>query len=241
MPHKRSGESFAQQRNGLRPRDSVPGEFPAFGSQASSLCPEASPLAPLITVLTAAIETKDAYTGSHVRRVARFAEALAREMGLPEEEVRDVRLAGLLHDVGKIWVQDQVLHKPGALDEREWEEMRRHPQFGWSVFVGAREGSPGRIARGLLLHHERPDGKGYPFGLRGEEIPRIARIIAVADTFDAMTSDRPYRRALTARAAYEEIVRHRGSQFCEKVVDAFVRAFRMERLAELRDDTVPSA
>lgn len=183
-----------------------------------------------VDALAAALALKDRYTSRHVRRVAFFGEAIARAMGLGPVEVREVRLAGLLHDVGKIWVGDEVLNKRGALTDAEWAEMRRHPHFGWSALVGVEDAAWKRIANGMLLHHERPDGRGYPFGLRGEEIPRLARVIAVADTFDAMTSDRPYRRALPEATAYEEILRHRGTQFCEKVVDGFVRAFRMEQL-----------
>jgi HD-GYP domain-containing protein (c-di-GMP phosphodiesterase class II) len=181
-----------------------------------------------VETLAAAIEAKDMYTSKHVRRVADLAEAIAEELGLDAEEVREVRTAALLHDVGKVWVNDSVLHKNGALNEEEWIEMRRHPQFGWSALVGVEDTSLRRIARGLLLHHERIDGRGYPFGLCGEEVPLLARIIAVADTFDAMTSDRPYRKALSAREAYAEIARNRGTQFCEKVVDAFFTASRME-------------
>jgi HD-GYP domain-containing protein (c-di-GMP phosphodiesterase class II) len=190
-----------------------------------------------VTVLSAAIEAKDEYTGDHVRRVAAFSTAIARRLRLDGEELREVALAALLHDVGKVWVDDNVLGKSGRLTDDEWAEMKRHPQFGWGALVGEhKERSDGgatknmwkRIANGLLLHHERPDGHGYPFGLRGEEIPLLARIIAVADTFDAMTSDRPYRKALSAQTAYDEILRCRGTQFCEKVVDAFAQAFTME-------------
>jgi HD-GYP domain-containing protein (c-di-GMP phosphodiesterase class II) len=131
----------------------------------------------------------------------------------------------MLHDLGKLWIEDRVLHKASALDDEEWEHMKQHPMLGWKTLADV----PGlrRVTDGMLLHHERIDGLGYPLGLKGNAIPLLARIIAVADTYDAMTSDRPYRRALHADFAYEEIVRNRGTQFCEKVVDGFVRAFKM--------------
>jgi HD-GYP domain-containing protein (c-di-GMP phosphodiesterase class II) len=181
-----------------------------------------------------ALEAKDGYTGRHAKRVAKIAGAIALAMQLSREEQSEAQLAGLLHDIGKIWVADAILQKGGSLSDSEWDQMRRHPKFGWSMLIGAQGDSWRRIAKGLLLHHERPDGRGYPFGLKGDEIPLLAQIIAVADTFDAMTSDRPYRKSLGEKAAYDEILRHRSTQFFEKVVDAFVIAFRMGKLGEAR-------
>lgn len=183
-----------------------------------------------LALLEAAVEAKDFYTALHVRRVASYSELIALHMGLGESAVREVRLAAMLHDLGKIGVCDRVLQKAGPLDPREWEEMRRHPELGWKI-LGHLQGLS-RIADAIRFHHERPDGLGYPLKLKGEEIPLLARIIAVADTYDAMTSDRPYRQALSPEAAYAEIVRNRGSQFDEKVVDGFVRAFKLEGWAK---------
>jgi HD-GYP domain-containing protein (c-di-GMP phosphodiesterase class II) len=185
-------------------------------------------LAKRVTDLAAAIEAKDPCTSQHLARVALFAEAIAREMELSEEEIKEAHLAAVLHDLGKLWISDEVLKKQAHLTPEEWEHMKEHPRFGWQML----EGAPGlkKITEALLHHHERIDGAGYPLGLAGDEIPLLARIIAVADTFDAITSDRPYRKAHSAEQAHDEIVRHRGTQFCEKVVDAFARAFSMDRM-----------
>ena len=185
-------------------------------------------LARHVTALAGAIEAKDPCTSEHLARVAAFAEAIAREMGLPEDEIREAHLAGVLHDLGKLWISDEVLKKQAHLTPEEWEHMKEHPRFGWQMLAGLP--ALKKITDALLHHHERIDGRGYPLGLSGEDIPLLARIIAVADTYDAITSDRPYRRAHTAAAAHEEILRHRGTQFCEKVVDAFTRAFTMDRM-----------
>jgi len=147
-----------------------------------------------ILALSAALETRDGTTGEHIRRTQILAEKVARAMGLPPERVKDTRYAAVLHDVGKIGVPDALLSKPGRLDEREWEIMRRHPEIGADILgkIGGFE----RIARTALTHHERVDGKGYPVGLAGQEIPIEARIISAVDAFDAMTNDRPYRAAM---------------------------------------------
>jgi len=125
--------------------------------------------------------------------------------------------------VGKIGVSDFILHKPGPLTPEEWEEMRRHPAIGYEMLKGVR--FLARPTEIVLSHHERFDGKGYPRGLAGDEVPLGARIFAVADTFDAMTSDRPYRRALPWETARDEIVRHSGSQFDPQIVEAFLQAY----------------
>ncbi len=185
--------------------------------------------------LATATEAKDRYTGGHTRRVAMFAELIARHLGLSAEEIHEVRLSAILHDVGKIGVEDKVLKKDSALDEVEWEHMRQHPEMGWKILAQVK--SMRKITDGMRFHHERPDGLGYPLGLKGEEIPLIASIISVADTFDAMTSNRPYRKGLAYEEAYAEILRHRGTQFDEKVVDAFVRAFKLEGMGKRRSRT----
>lgn len=183
-----------------------------------------------VSALAAALDRKDGYTGGHIRRVAHYAEAIALCMGLGEEEVLEARLSAVLHDVGKIGIDCQVLTKAGPLDELEWEQMKSHPDLGWMILAHVQGLS--RVAEVIRSHHERPDGLGYPLKLKGEQIPLAARIIAVADAFDAMTSDRPYRKALSAEQALKEIVRCRGTQFDEKVVDGFVRAFKLEGWAK---------
>ena len=170
-----------------------------------------------------AIEKKDPYTGGHVRRVMSYSVLLGSEMGLSSEELEDLWLAATLHDVGKIFVHDDILGKPAPLDPAERAAMNRHPSDGAEILSGVRDMR--RIVGGVRSHHERLDGKGYPDGLGGEEIPLAARIIAVADTYDAMTTSRPYRAALSAEAAAAEIARSAGAQFHPRVVEAFRRLF----------------
>lgn len=186
----------------------------------------------LVMAIANAIEAKDHYTGGHNRRVAYFATMIARHLGLSAAEIEDVYLSSLLHDVGKIGIDDHVLKKAAPLDSEEWEHMKQHPELGWKILGKAK--CLEHIIDGMRFHHERPDGLGYPLKLKGEEIPMIARIISVADTFDAMTSNRPYRKGLDYEVAFEEIVRNKGTQFDEKVVDGFVRAFKMERMGKKR-------
>lgn len=178
-----------------------------------------------------AIERKDRYTAGHTRRVMYFASRIAREMGVRGDQLEKVRLGAALHDAGKLAVSDAILRKPGALDEQERAVMARHPRLGLSVLtrVTAQGGVAGQLIdevfAGMSYHHERWDGRGYPDGRRGTEIPWIARIVAVADAFDAMTSHRPYRRGIAREVAVAELSRQRGSQFCPQVIDAFLQAF----------------
>jgi len=185
-----------------------------------------------ILALSAALETRDGTTGEHIRRTQILAEKVARAMGLPPERVKDTRYAAVLHDVGKIGVPDALLNKPGRLDEHEWEIMRRHPEIGADILgkIGGFE----RIAQTALTHHERVDGKGYPVGLTGQEIPVEARIISAVDAFDAMTNDRPYRAAMSVEDALSELVRGAGSQFDSRVVEVLVPMARERRTGEDR-------
>jgi HD-GYP domain-containing protein (c-di-GMP phosphodiesterase class II) len=177
----------------------------------------------IVTALAEAIEKRDPYTGGHVRRVVGYSLLLADDMGLPREELERLRLAATLHDVGKIAVPDVVLNKPAPLDAGEQEVMRRHTVDGAEIVAPLHELRG--VLPGVRSHHERLDGKGYPDGLEGGEILAVPRIIAVADTYDAMTTSRPYRRALPAEVAAGEIARGAGSQFCPHVVAAFERLF----------------
>ncbi|MGZ3694366.1 MAG: HD domain-containing phosphohydrolase [Bdellovibrionota bacterium] len=185
-----------------------------------------------VTAMAMSIEAKDRYTGGHTKRVALFSVLIAKHMGLSKEEIYEVQLSATLHDIGKIGIDDKVLKKPAALDKEEWEHMKQHPELGYRILCDV--SSMKTITDGMRFHHERPDGLGYPLGLKGEEIPMVARIISVADTFDAMTSNRPYRKGLEYEVAFEEIVKYRGTQFDEKVVDGFVRAFKLERMGKKR-------
>ena len=175
--------------------------------------------------LAEALDIRDTGTAKHSRTVGRYARLMALEMGLGEARAERIELAGLLHDVGKIGISDRVLNKPGPLDAEEWAQMRTHPQ------IGARLLSRPELAdlRGwILAHHERPDGQGYPFGLSGEEIPIEARIVAVADAYEAMTADRVYRLALGEQTAREELASCAGEQFDPEVVGAFMAALDRE-------------
>jgi hypothetical protein len=171
-----------------------------------------------ITSLARTIEAKDPYTGGHTERVAALACLLARQLGLGGEELDAVEVGGVIHDIGKIGIPDAILLKPGKLDDEEFAEMKRHPLISSRILEGL--DFPDIVLDMARHHHERFDGRGYPDGLTGAEIPLAARVLCVADALDAMTSDRPYRDALPTATALEEIDRHAGTQFCPTVVAA---------------------
>jgi putative nucleotidyltransferase with HDIG domain len=168
--------------------------------------------------LVAALDAREHETGDHSQRVVRYTLALADRLGVPQAQRPEIARGALLHDIGKIGVPDAILLKPGPLAPSEWEEMRRHPQIGWTMIrsIGFLR-VPSEI---VLSHQERWDGSGYPRGLRGDAIPLGARIFAIADCLDAMTNDRPYRKGMGFTAALAEITRHAGSQFDPLVVGA---------------------
>ena len=183
--------------------------------------------------LIAALDLRDTETQWHSRRVSLYARRLGVELGLDGDALLDAMQGALLHDLGKIGVRDAVLLKPGPLDPEEWEEMRRHPALGHQILstVPHLRGA----AEVVYTHHERWDGTGYPRGLGGEKIPVGARIFAVVDTYDAITSDRPYRKGRDHQAARDEIVRCSGTQFDPRVVRAFCAVDAGEWLA-LKDE-----
>jgi HD-GYP domain-containing protein (c-di-GMP phosphodiesterase class II) len=171
--------------------------------------------------LTSAIDAKDKYTYGHSERVARIAVELGREQELQEDELSNVYLAGLLHDIGKIGIRDSVLGKQGPLSPEETQHIQEHVMTGYHILAGLSQLRD--VLPGVLHHHERYDGKGYPDGLAGEKIPLLARILAVADSFDAMSTQRPYRAAL-AEARVEQILRDgAGSQWSPRVIQAYLR------------------
>jgi len=180
----------------------------------------------LATALARAVDAKDSYTRSHCETVAELCVTIAERLGLDPERMEQLRLAGLLHDVGKIGVPDTILQKPSALSDSEYETMKTHSRLGHSIVSGA-----GLLeeARWILHHHERPDGSGYPYGLQEGEIPLESRIILVADAFEAMTSDRPYRRSMPASAALEELNHYSGTQFDPDCVAALEGALTSPR------------
>jgi response regulator RpfG family c-di-GMP phosphodiesterase len=174
----------------------------------------------LLEGLIAALDYRDAETQWHSRRVSLYARRLAQQLGMREPDLVTIEHGALLHDIGKIGVRDRVLLKPGPLTTEEWDEMKRHPELGWALLQRVDYLRPASAI--VLQHQEKWDGSGYPSGLRGDEIVLGARIFHVVDTLDAITSDRPYRRARPFQDAREEILRCRGSQFDATVVDAFL-------------------
>ncbi|KYH30602.1 HD domain-containing phosphohydrolase [Neomoorella mulderi] len=174
-----------------------------------------------VQALAAALEAKDVYTRGHSIRVAQWARSCARMLGLSAEEEEQVYMAGLLHDLGKIGIQEDILLKAGPLTPEERKEMQGHPEVGARILEPAR--FPAAVIAAVRHHHEDYGGGGYPAGLSREEIPLLARIIRVADAYDAMTSARPYREAFTPQEAYEELKRCAGRQFDPRVVEAFLR------------------
>ncbi|MCR4763313.1 MAG: diguanylate cyclase [Lachnospiraceae bacterium] len=174
-----------------------------------------------IETIANTIDAKDEYTKGHSRRVSDYSAEIAREMGMSEDEVERIRYIGLLHDIGKIGVPDAVLNKPGRLNEAEYELMKKHTTLGGDILKDV--AMMPDLDVGAKYHHERYDGKGYPNGLKGDEIPMIARIICMADSYDAMTSNRIYRKHLGHHVVIDEIRRCRGTQFDPKVTDAFLR------------------
>jgi len=183
-----------------------------------------SPRSSVLHVLKAALREKDFGAEGHIERVKRYSLMLGEALGLGRSELELLELLAEVHDIGKIAVSDRVLFKPGRLTEEEWEEIKRHPEVGYRIAQSSVELQP--VARLILEHHERWNGKGYPSGLRGEEINLLSRIVAIADAYDAMTSDRPYRRAMTEAEALEELKRAKGTQFDPVLVDLFVDIIR---------------
>jgi putative nucleotidyltransferase with HDIG domain len=178
-----------------------------------------------VVAMAQEIDRRECGTALHSQVVARYAEQTARELDLPEQVVEDVRLAGLLHDVGKSGVADAIVSKPAALSGAEWVAMRYHPELGAALLDGA---GLDDVRQWILCHHERPDGHGYPRGLVGDEIPLESRILAVADAYEAMTNDRVYRRSIGCWRARDELRRNSGTQFDEVVVEAFLRALERD-------------
>jgi hypothetical protein len=179
-----------------------------------------------VAALCQAVETKDYYTRGHSERVAHGSVMIARQIGMRSDRVIRIRYAGMLHDVGKLGVPTKVLQKPGRLTEEENAAVQLHPMRGEEIVRGI--DFLDEALGGIMHHHERLDGTGYPMGLAGEEIPEFARIIAVADTFDAMTSTRSYRPGLPAETAVEELRRNAGTQFDPVLVDAFITALHQD-------------
>jgi response regulator RpfG family c-di-GMP phosphodiesterase len=185
-----------------------------------------------VGALLAALEARDGYTGEHSRTVVELSAAVARRLGLSEAEVWDVERAAMLHDIGKLGVPDAVLRKPGPLSEEEWTWMRRHPEIGERIVASVN--SLTHLASVVRAEHERWDGAGYPDGLSQEEIPQASRIVFACDAFHAMTSDRPYRRAIGTTRALEELRENAGAQFCPRAVRALLEVVEEPNLTSPR-------
>ncbi len=174
-----------------------------------------------VECISSALDARDPYTGNHSRRVSDTATLLAKMLGLSDDEIQEIHIAAHLHDIGKIGIPDSVLLKPGRLDDEEWKMMKRHPQIGADILAKSPRFS--RISAIILHHHERYDGKGYPFGAKEQEIPLGSRIIAVCDSIDAMASARAYRKALPLDTVYEEIEKNIGLMYdpdvAKKILD----------------------
>jgi putative nucleotidyltransferase with HDIG domain len=173
-----------------------------------------------LMALTQALETRDFETHGHSDRVTALSLRIAERMGLDSKEVRNIQWGALLHDVGKIGVPDQILRKPGPLNDEEWIVMKKHPEIGFNMLKDIPFLKPALNI--VHSHHERFDGKGYPLGLKGSYIPLAARIFSIVDSFDAMTSDRPYRKKMNQADAIIEIKRCSGSQFDPEIVNIFI-------------------
>jgi putative nucleotidyltransferase with HDIG domain len=200
------------------------------GLEVAELIPNSS--FGLAEALAEALDARDRYTAGHSLRVADYAEAMARELDVPSAETEAIRMAAWLHDVGKIGIPDAVLLKPGPLSREEFGLVKLHPQIGRRILERAQGFEP--VLDAVELHHENYDGTGYPYGLSGERIPLAARVIRVADAFDAMTTNRCYRPALTTESAMDVIHRGSGKEYDPKCAWAFLRVLRRTDQGRLR-------
>ena len=193
-----------------------------------------------LLVLAWVVEARDPYTGGHLWRVSRFAKLLAEKAGLPEDEVARITIAGFLHDLGKISIPDAILGKTDKLTDAEYEVIKTHPEAGQRMLAGHPFSALAMDA--VLLHHERPDGKGYPYGKSGEDVPLAARIVGICDAFDAMTSSRPYRKGMPIEKALSIIQDNLAGQFDAHLGQLFVALGAGQELAHIvghSDEGIP--
>jgi putative nucleotidyltransferase with HDIG domain len=179
-----------------------------------------------IAALAKAVYARDPYTASHSENVKRYASAVARKLQLDEEEIYYIEIGALLHDIGKIGVPEHVLKKVGKLTDAEFEAIKKHPEHGFNIINEIAELKCHGIDEIVLYHHERVDGKGYPCGLKGDELPLNVKIVSVCDAFDAMTTSRSYRPALDPEAAIAQLRNHSGTQFDERIVSVFIECIQ---------------
>lgn len=178
----------------------------------------------MVKIVMKALNEKDPYTQGHSIRVTEYALKIGEELGLDKESMKELELASVLHDIGKLGIPDKILKKPGRLTKEEFAVMRQHSEKGEQMLAGITDLEP--YKKYVRAHHERYDGFGYPDGLKAENIPLISRIIFVADTFDAMTSDRPYRKGLSIEVTIDELLKCSGTQFDPMVVETFIRVIK---------------
>ncbi len=191
----------------------------------------------IVCALSMLLDLKDLNTGLHATRLAAWALRVAERMGVSESELRAIEIASVLHDIGKVGVPNEILQKPGRLTDEEMDIVRKHSEYGWGILRNI----PGFEAISLLVlhHHERWDGKGYPSGLAGEEIPFGARVVAVVDTFDAMLSDRPYRKGMTLEVVLEKLRPEAGRQFDPEILAQFmdIASRYVQDISQIREPT----
>lgn len=187
----------------------------------------------IITTLAEMSEAKSGETGQHVRRVAEYSRLLAYKLGLSKEDCENIKIAAMMHDLGKLMINKDIIEKPAKLTPAEYDIVKQHTQYGWDI-LSKSEGDLMKMARVIAVqHHEYWNGQGYPIGLSGNGISIYAQIVAVADVFDALTSERSYKRAWSNQEAYEEIIKQRGEQFSPRVVDAFIECY--SQICVIRD------
>ncbi|MCR4630052.1 MAG: HD-GYP domain-containing protein [Treponema sp.] len=189
----------------------------------------------LTQALATTIDAKDKYTSGHSRRVAEYSKMLAAALGKNEKEVQEIYLFALLHDIGKIGIPDWIINKQDKLTDEEYAEIKKHPQIGYEILKSI--SILPNLKNGVRWHHERIDGKGYPDGLSGDSIPEYAKIISVADAYDAMTSHRSYRDSLPQDVVYSEIKNHIGSQFDEKIAEKMLEIIDADQSFQLRESS----
>ncbi|MED4586162.1 HD-GYP domain-containing protein [Brevibacillus choshinensis] len=181
-----------------------------------------------LTTMAASIDARDRYTSGHSQRVAHWGREIAKKIGMPEDKVEELYFGGILHDIGKIGIEDEILNKKGRLTPEEYDKIKQHTVIGYEIILQA--GMFNELLPAIRSHHERIDGKGYPDGLVGDEIPLMAKILAISDAFDAMVADRPYRKGLPVEEALNEIRRGSGAQFDEELAGHFIEIIqRMPR------------
>jgi len=232
---KGTGKKSAKKATNLAPQEGgVVHNLLRLNTQEAQFAEEKYPeiLFECFRAIISTLEEKDSYTHGHSIRVSEYSVLMAHELGLDDQEVREVELSALFHDIGKIGVPDSVLLKPARLSRAEFEIMKSHPVR--SARILEKVSSLHNLIPGIKHHHERFDGLGYPDGLRGEHIPLFARIILIADTFDAMTSTRPYRLALDKEVAFQELRHCSGTQFDPLLVDTFISAMRKKDSGQAR-------